>query len=594
LDELLAKLHHARPVLYRINAAARGLPDPPARGRSMGPLQVYVIYCGYKLKPPYARRAAPTGRTAAMSQQKTAYDAIPYPTVPFPETHPARLAAIAKLFGHDAPAPAGARVLELGCSMGGNLIAIAQIHPGTRCVGVDASSNQIAEGWKTVDALGLKNVQLKHVDILDIGDDFGEFDYIISHGVYSWVPPVVQDKMLEICRRNLARDGVAYISYNTYPGWHIRGIVRDMMFYRGLQFAEPKMQLAEAKALVEFVSQSAHGPDSPYRQLLQAELKQLGKMTDHYLHHEYLEEHNQPLYFHQFARKLAVNGLQFLGEADFAMMIATNFSAEVAKTLQKIGAHDIVQMEQYMDFVRCRYFRKSLLCHNGVRLNRTIDGAAVKGLLLACNAAPAGANPALAPGEKVTYQTSGGSRLTCKAPVTKLALQILQRQWPMPMTFDELFEQSRREAAAEGYPLDADDTGDFLAGELLTGMGAGVIEWRTDPPPFTAAIGEKPVTTALARLQAAQGYRATNLRGEMVTLDEIHRQTLRLLDGDKTLPALTEGLIASLKNGQMVLHREGDTATVTDESEMRGILAPALDKVLANLARQAFFLPQPG
>jgi methyltransferase-like protein len=80
----------------------------------------------------------------------------------------------------------------------------------------------------------------------------------------------------------------------------------------------------------------------------------------------------------------------------------------------------------------------------------------------------------------------------------------------------------------------------------------------------------------------------------MVTLDEIHRQTLRLLDGDKTLPALTEGLIASLKNGQMVLHREGDTATVTDESEMRGILAPALDKVLANLARQAFFLPQPG
>jgi hypothetical protein len=356
-------------------------------------------------------------------------------------------------------------------------------------------------------------VQLKHMDILEIGDELGEFDYIVSHGVFSWVPPAVQDKMLEICRRHLARNGVAYISYNTYPGWHIRGIVRDMMFYRGLQFAEPKTQLAEAKALVEFVSQSAHGPDSPYRQLLQAELKQLGKMNDYYLHHEYLEEHNQPLYFHQFARKLAVNGLQFLGEADFSMMIATNFSAEVAKTLQKIGAHDIVQMEQYMDFVRCRYFRKSLICHNGVRLNRTIDSTVVKGLLLACNASPAEREWKLAPGEAVTYRTSAGNRLTCKAVVTKLALQILQRQWPMPMGFEALFEQCRQQAAENGHPLDAADTGDFLAGELLTGMGAGVIEWRTEAPPFTTVIGERPQATPLARLQAEQGYRATNLRG---------------------------------------------------------------------------------
>src|SRR3954466_10350885 len=180
-----------------------------------------------------------------MSEKPTRYDAIPYPTSPFRQTRPERLAAIAKQFGLTPPPAQNCRVLELGCSMGGNLIVMAQDHPESRFVGIDASSRQIADGWKTIDALGLKNIQLRQLDILDIGDDLGEFDYIISHGVYSWVPPRVQNKMLEVCQRHLAPNGVAYISYNTLPGWHIRGVVRDMMFYRGMQFSDPKTALAQ-------------------------------------------------------------------------------------------------------------------------------------------------------------------------------------------------------------------------------------------------------------------------------------------------------------------------------------------------------------
>lgn len=526
-----------------------------------------------------------------MSKNKTTYDAIPYPTVPFPETHPDRLAAMAKLFGLDAPAPASARLLELGCSMGGNLIAVAQMYPESKCVGIDASSNQIAEGWKTVGALGAKNIELRHLDILDIGDDFGEFDYIVSHGVFSWVPAEVQNKMLEICRRHLARNGVAYISYNTYPGWHIRGVVRDMMFYRGMQFADPPTQLAQAKSLVEFVSQSSMGAQSPYRRMLQDELKQLGKMTDHYLHHEYLEEHNQPLYFHQFAKKLSVHGLQYLGEAEFSTMISTNFSPEVAKTLHELGAHDIVQMEQYMDFVRCRYFRKTLICHTGIPLNRTIDVAAVKQFLLASNATAKNLDaPALAQGEPVTFETRAGNRLTCKASLSKIAMRTLQRRWPTPMPFSELFAQSTREAAEAGFSVKQSSDEDFLASELLTGMGAGIVEWRVAPPPFTTTIGDHPATTALARLQAQQGYRVTNVRGESVTLDEIHRQVLRHLDGDTSTDKLTELLIDRLRAGEFFLHRENDKTPLTDETQMRELLASALDKVLANLARYALFV----
>jgi methyltransferase-like protein/2-polyprenyl-3-methyl-5-hydroxy-6-metoxy-1,4-benzoquinol methylase len=526
-----------------------------------------------------------------MTARQTTYDAIPYLSNPFRQTRPERLAAVAKLFGLDAPAVESCRVLELGCSTGGNLIAMAQDLPGARFVGVDASARQIADGWKTIDTLGLKNIQLRHLDILDIGDDIGEFDYIVSHGVFSWVPARVQGKMLAVCQRHLAPNGVAYLSYNTYPGWHIRGIVRDMMFYRGMQFSDPDTQLRQAKSLVEFIAQASRGDDSPYKRLLQSELRHIGQMEDYYLHHEHLEENNQPLYFHEFAKKIAVNGLQYLGDADFSTMVSTNFSAEVAKTLHELGAHDIVQMEQYMDFVRCRYFRKSLVCHSGVRLNRTLTPKVVRGLLLASNAAPPAGELALDPAQTVPFQTPAGPKLSCRAPITKVALRILLREWPMHVAFEELLARARTEAAAAGHP-GSDASEEFLAGEMLTGMAAGVIEWRLTPVPFTTVVSGSPAATAYARLQASQGYKVTNLRAESVTLDEIHRQTLKQLDGSRSATQIADALLGAVKQGALVLQRESDKSPVTDETEMRQLLGPALEKVLVNLAKKALLLRQ--
>jgi methyltransferase-like protein/SAM-dependent methyltransferase len=509
-----------------------------------------------------------------MTDKHSTYDEIPYPSNPFRQTRPERLAAVAKLFGLEAPPAERCRVLEIGCSMGGNLVAMAQDYPDAQFVGIDASSRQIADGWKTIDALGLKNIQLKHLDILDVGADLGEFDYIVTHGVYSWVPARVQTKMLEICQRHLASNGVAYVSYNTYPGWHIRGIVRDMMLYRGAQFAESGARLAQAKALVEFVAEATRGADTPYQRLLQNELKHIAQMEDYYLHHEHLEENNQPLYFHEFARRLAVSGLQYLGDADFSTMVSTNFSPAVAAKLQELGAHDIVQMEQYMDFVRCRYFRKTLVCRSGVRLNRTLTPAVVRGLLLASDAAPAGEAAA----EAQTFRTPGGHSVTCRSPLTQAALRALHDSWPAPVAFEELAARAGAKDAAAV---------EFLAGEMLTCMAAGVAEWRLTPPPFTTRIEGRPQASALARLQAERGYRVTNLRGETVTLDEIHRQALKQLNGKRDLAQVAETLLGALKGGELVLQRDSDKSAVRDEAEMRRLLGPALDKVLANLAKRA-------
>jgi methyltransferase-like protein len=245
-------------------------------------------------------------------------------------------------------------------------------------------------------------------------------------------------------------------------------------------------------------------------------------------------------------------------------------------------------MEQYMDFVRCRYFRKTLLCHGGVRLKRNIDGGTVKGLRLSSNAQPVG-TLALEPTERVTFET-GGSKLMCKAPLTKLAIQALAAAWPAPVPFGDLLAGSLAAAAAAGYPHDAATAEDFLAGEMLTAIGAGLVEWRVTPAPFTVTVGERPQATGLARLQATQEARATNLRGEMVSLDEIHRQVLRRLDGERTLADIGEELMGALRKGDIVLQTETGGAKVTGEAQMRDVLLPALGKVMENLSRQAFLV----
>lgn len=75
---------------------------------------------------------------------------------------------------------------------------------------------------------------------MDIDDSLGRFDYILTHGVYSWVPPAVQEKILRLCASNLTEHGVAYVSYNVNPGWSMRGMLRDMMCYHASRFEDPR------------------------------------------------------------------------------------------------------------------------------------------------------------------------------------------------------------------------------------------------------------------------------------------------------------------------------------------------------------------
>src|SRR5439155_7139696 len=172
----------------------------------------------------------------------------------FPQTHPDRMAAVARIFGLSPPNVAACRVLELGCASGGNLIPMAFNFPGSEFLGIDLSRRQVEQAHPAMAALLLRNIRIECASILDIDKDWGTFDYIICHGVFSWVDPIVQDKILQIAAENLSPEGVAYVSYNTYPGWHMREMVWHMMRYHAGQFARPEEQVEQARALLKFLA----------------------------------------------------------------------------------------------------------------------------------------------------------------------------------------------------------------------------------------------------------------------------------------------------------------------------------------------------
>src|SRR3954462_531886 len=235
---------------------------------------------------------------APSSPSTSSYDAVPYSVGAFPQTRPDRLATLATLFGIAPAAPARCRVLELGCAAGGNIIPMALADPGSKFVGIDLSARQIADAQATARQLNLSNIDLRAMSITDVGDDFGTFDYILCHGVYSWVPPEVQEKILAICATHLAPNGVAYVSYNCYPGWHARGAIREMLWYHTARFEDPVVRVRAARGLLAFLVRFAPN-DRGYGNLVRQELALLLATPDTYLLHEHLEEYNEPLYFHQ-------------------------------------------------------------------------------------------------------------------------------------------------------------------------------------------------------------------------------------------------------------------------------------------------------
>jgi SAM-dependent methyltransferase len=473
--------------------------------------------------------------TAPPAAAGGAYERLSYPGYAYAATHPSRLEAIGRLLGLD-PAPAAtSRVLELGCGDGGNALSIAATLPHARVHGIDAAPSAVARGSALAQAAQLTNVELRAADFASLaGDTHPPFDYVVAHGVYSWIPPAARVALLAATARALAPHGIAYLSYNAYPGSYLRDMARDMLRYHLRDVEDPQARLAGAHELMETIV--AIDAPTPYARVLREHLERMLAASDALLFHDDLAEVSTPFYLHEVVEHAARHGLRFLAEADLSESLMRDVP-DSAIHLMAALPDDAVVREQYLDFFKNRMFRQTLLCRAELPVRRALDDRALERLAISSSARSGERTLA---GEE-TFTTPEGFSMTTSEPHVQAAMELLAASWPAAVGFPAL---AARACTAAGPDAPAEVVAERLRAVLLEAHLARIVQLHGCPPPVAATPGARPRASALARAQQAAGAEvlSTLLHANAQLGEELDAALLPLLDGARARPALRAAL----------------------------------------------------
>ena len=467
--------------------------------------------------PPRAAHALFDSSNVALAER---YDQVAYAALPHPGTHPDRLATVAAFFGMRPPAVAQCRVLEVGCSDGSNLIPMALALPSAQFVGCDLSERALAAGCRRIAELGLSNIALVQEDLAALSPSHGSFDYIIAHGVYSWVPPEVRDALLALGGKRLTPNGVMFVSYNALPGCRIRQVAWDILRAHVEHIVEPRARLAEARRIAQLLGEAGkvwQEADESVR----AEFRAIARRSDSVLYHDDLAVPNEPFYFRDFVANAARFGLKYLAESDLHSMSAVGVSADARAFLSTL---DPLSREQYLDYVRLRRFRQSLLQRSDASTELMLHPARLEAMHVAADpslarAADAGKVDDLARG----LDPPDGARV-------RLVLDALIKHSPMSIAVPALRERFPNLPR----PLEAILTDAFVS---------GIVSMHVHPAALVIEAGARPSASPLARLQARDGDEVTNLVHMRARLPDEHtRRLLTLLDGTHDRAALAKAM----------------------------------------------------
>jgi methyltransferase-like protein/SAM-dependent methyltransferase len=525
---------------------------------------------------------------SSAADEVSVYDQVLYPAAVFPQTHPIRLATIAFLRGVQ-PAPIEhCRVLELGCGLGSNLTPMAFHLPESEFVGLDLARRPIASGQAFAKELGLSNISLHSMDVCDPAvERFGCFDYIIAHGLYSWVPQLVRERILIICREMLNPQGVAYISYNAYPGNHLRELVRGMMRFHTAVFKDPAEKVGQARGLLKFLTESTPQNDY-YVAAIRGQYERTLKYQDEAFFHDDLSEFNQPFYFHEFNSDAERHGLQFVGEASANDLQPGKFNPPVLQRMKELeGAPEVVR-EQYKDFIRGSAFRQTLLCRKEIALAPDILIDRVPKLYASCDAVPQ-ANREESNPEMTMFVRPGGAELETSHPLICAALKFLWSKWPGAVSFETLLAAARELNPSPANTRSESDDGETLAVALTRTFRSGFLHMHIAPHQLTNLVSQYPCVSRLARFQLERGESATNqLHVAMNFPDALSRRLVQLADGTRDQKALEVELVEFVRSGRGKLVEKG--VPIEDPSEVAAILERRVGEGLLSLAREGMLV----
>lgn len=310
-------------------------------------------------------------------QAKEIYDDLGYLSQPFPYASAPFLESYARLLGL-VPAPAStARILEIGSSYGGNLISQALFYPKATFTGIEIAPTQVSVGKTYIDQLGIRNLNLLEADVNESHHHLGTYDYIIAHGFYSWVDEETKDNFLRLCKEHLAENGILYMSYNTYPGWHKMDSVRALLQFanKDIDTLNHREKVRHGKTVASKLGalmleyDTVKAQQGPFLQSLRHTLQK----QDCYVGHDHLEPVNTPVYFHQCIDHMAEHGFAYLCDCDLNLSFPSVYDETLRAKLQELAPHDPLAREQYIDFMLNTAFRKSLFTHKGTTPKRITE-----------------------------------------------------------------------------------------------------------------------------------------------------------------------------------------------------------------------------
>ena len=471
------------------------------------------------------------------------YDSLSYESICFPETHPESMAVLGRLMGLAAAEPSTCRVLELGCASGGNLIPMAEGLPGARLLGIDRSGSQAEAGNRLIEAVGFGNVRLIQGDILDLdpepGAGLGQFDYIIAHGVYSWVPAQVQERLLLLGRGLLAPNGILYVSYNVLPGWRLRGALRDILLDACWEERDPRQRLVVARGVLDRLARGLADVPGAAADLQREEIRRLRDAPGSYLYFEYLDEHHSPMLFRDFVRACEAAGLRYLCDTQ----LHTQFPATLGDSVEAALAdlEDGLEVEQWLDFLGNRAFRQSLLIRDDAESEDLLSLERFAALSLCADLRPpARARPR--DSRPVSFARPSGEGVEVCHPLTKGVLTALGDAFPDALPLGEVLPQAQGSVAQLAGLATADDLSSLLA-ELFGLFARGAIQGRLHPRHLPRGLPERPRVRPLVRALVEEGRPQVPTRDHgNLDLDPLAARLIGLLDGTRTLGELTGAL----------------------------------------------------
>jgi methyltransferase-like protein len=513
-----------------------------------------------------------------------AYDAFPYESIAFPDTHPNHLGVLGLLLGLQTAPPRSARVLEIGCAGGGNLIPMAFHMPEARFLGIDLSAGQIETGRALVRRLGLGNIDLRQGDIMELNTRLGEFDYIIAHGVYSWVPQRVRHHLLKLASGLLAPAGLFYVSYNALPGWRMRGMLRDVLVYGDRKAEKPEARVAAARDALARLRAAIEGSDALSSQYLREEIAHLEGTHPSYLLFEYLAETSQAFLFSDFAADAEAAGLRYLCDTDLRTLFPSSYGAAVERALAPI--EDGVELEQWLDFVTNRNFRQSVLCRSRADLPEAIAVDLDRFALLAFRSDLRPAGQVDLKGERpATFAKPGGAGLKISHPLTKAVVLELCARYPDCLSLRQLMPTALERVEAAGGVSHLDGVGTCLEELFSLFAHAGIRAQSTAlslPPPAL----DRPRVSALASAQVATGAaQVTTLHHNNLELDAFAAGLIGYLDGSRSPQEAAQALARDLAT-QRLQPPQALRPTELPSSELETRVRQAVDELVRLFARQ--------